>query len=68
MMMDRGLKDCFVNYCLLSIIVIFGLINPIGKIISLINSDVIILFSMYIRSDMSPMIENYLDLFEGIHR
>ena len=52
MMMDRGLKDYFVNYYLLSIIVRSGLINPIGKIISLINSDVIILFLMYVQSDM----------------
>ena len=52
MMMDRGLKDWFVNYYLLSIIVMFGLINPIGKIIILINSDVIIRFLMYIQSDM----------------
>ena len=31
MMMDKGLKDYFVNYYSLSIIVRFGLINPIGK-------------------------------------
>ena len=44
----QGTQRLFANYYLLTIIIKFGLINPIGKIISIINSDMIILFMMYI--------------------
>ena len=47
-----GTQGLFANYYLLNIIVMFGLINPIGKIISLLNSDAIILFMMYVQNDM----------------
>ena len=48
----QGTQRLFAKYYLLSIIVKFGLMNPIGKIISTINSDVIILFMMYVQIDM----------------
>ena len=48
----QGTQRTFANYYLLYIIVTIGLINPIGKIISIINSDVIILFIIYIQIDM----------------
>ena len=45
----QGTKKLFANYYLLNIIVKIGLINPIGKIISIINSDVTILFMTYVQ-------------------
>ena len=53
----QGTQRLFVNYYLLSIIVKFRLINLIGKIISIINSDVIILFVMYI------WLDRYVDFY-----
>ena len=53
----QGTQRTFSNYYLLSIIFKFGLINPIGKIISIINSDVIILFMMYVQ------LNRYVDFY-----
>ena len=46
---EQGSQKLFVNYYLLYIIVMFGLINPIGKNKSLINSDVMWDFSTIIQ-------------------
>ena len=53
----HGTQRSFVDYYLLSIIVKFRLINSTGKNISIINSDVIILFMIYVR------IDRYVDFY-----
>ena len=53
----HGTQRSFVDYYLLNIIVKIGLINPMDKIIGIINSDVIILFRIYVQVGM--YVESY---------
>ena len=53
----QGTQRLFAYYYLLNIIVTIGLINPIGNIRSIINSDVIILFMTYVQ--IGTYVESY---------